>query len=329
MDGSAIGRGNSGKDDYSKLATPAAIETAVDYIGKVLQKDPQFIYGYAALGLINIFSTNYGNLPPNIGYPKAKEYGEKILELDNNSADGHTIIAGYSLFYDWDWDTSEQQLKNALQLNPNHEWSHFLYSNNLIFTGRNSEGILEAKRAMEVDPLSGYFHANLGILYTYSGQFDLAIDHLRLTIEKFPDFYMGHWYLGLAYTFVSKLGEAIEESRKAVELSGGIPIVISYFVVALYVSGKTEEAERLIRALEERTEKEYVPASCFTSYYMLKGDLEKVDRLVDRAIREHDNYLPYLLIHPIKELRYQLNEKKYPDLIKKMKLKERFRDDYS
>jgi len=313
---------------YLKLATPAAIETAVDYIGQILLKDPQFIYGYSALGLMNFFSTNYGNLPPNIGYPKAKEYGEKILEIDNNSADGHACMAGYSLFYDLDWDTSEQQFKQALQLNPNHEWNHFLYSCNLIFTGRNSEGILEAKRAIEVDPLSGYFHANLGVLYTYSGQFDLAIDYLRQTIEKFPDFYMGHWFLGMVYTFVSKLEEAVEESRKATELSGGIPLVISQLVTALYVSGKKEEAGRLIRALEERSEKEYVPAGCFTSYYMLKGDLEKVDRLVDRAIREHDVFLPYLLIHPIKELRYHLNEQKYPDLIKKMRLKERFRDDY-
>jgi len=313
---------------YLKLATPAAIETAVDYIGQILKKDPQFIYGYAALGLMNIFSTNYGNLPPNVGYPKAKEYGDTILEIDNNSADGHGFMAGYSLFYDWDLDTSEQLVKHALQLNPNHEWNHFMYSYNLIFTGRNSEGILEAKRAMELDPLSGYFHASLGIFYTYSGQFDLAIDHLRQTIEKFPDFYMGHWILGIALTFVSKLEEAIEESRKAVELSGGIPIVISTLLHALYGSGKTEDAGHLIRALELRSEKEYVPASCFTNYYMLRGDLEKVDRLVERAILDHDIYLPYLLIHPIKELRYQLNEQKYPELIKKMKLKERFSDDY-
>jgi len=313
---------------YSKLATPAAIETAVDYIGKALQKDPQFIYGYAALGLINAFSTNYGNLPPNIGYPKAKEYGEKILELDNNSAEGHAIIAGYSLFYDWNWDTSEQQFKHALQLNPNHEWNHLLYSQNLIFTGRNSEGILEAKRAMELDPLSGFFHANLGLMYTYSGQFGLAIDHLRQTIEKFPDFYMGHWFLGDAYLCASKPEEAIEKCRKAVELSGGIPMVDSTLAIALYVSGKTEEAGHIIKALELRSEKEYVPASCFTYYYRYKGDFEKLDRLVDRAIHDHDIYLPYLLIHPIKELRYQLDEQKYPDLIKKMKLKERFKEDY-
>jgi len=312
---------------YIKLATPAAIGKAVDYIGQVLQKDPQFIPGYGALGVINITSSFFGNLPPNIGFSKAKEYAEKIFEIDNNAVEGYGLMAGYCLYYDWDWDISEQQFKNALQLNPNREWNHANYAWNLIFTGRYSEGILEAKRAVELDPLSGFFHAELGRKYIYTGQFELAIDHLRQSIEKFPNFYMGHWYLGEAYIYVSKLEEAIEECRKAVELSGAVPFVVSVLAEALYITGRTEEAESLINELEKRSEKEYVAASLFIKHYTLKGEQEKVNRLVDRAIREHDGHLIFLVFHPIKEYRLQLNEQKYADLIKKMKLKEHFKND--
>ena len=309
---------------YIKLATSAEFEKAVDYIGQALQKDPLFIPGYAVLGITNMLSCFFSNLPPNTGFPKAKGYAEKILEIDSRAVYYPGMMAAYFLYYEWDWDTSEQHSKHALQLNPNSEWNHHNYSWNLIFTGRHSEAIMHARRAVELDPLSGMFHAYLGQKYIYTGQFELAIDHLRQSIEKFPDFYMGHWILGIAYTCVSKMEEAVEASRKAVELSGSVPIVVSYLAVALYVSGRTEEAGRLIRELEERSEKEYVAASCFIDHYRLKGDHEKVDRLVERAIREHDVNLILLIFHPIKKYRLQLNEQKYSDLIKKMGLKEYF-----
>jgi len=309
---------------YIKLATPAAIEKAVDYIEQVLQRDPQFILGYNALGIVNMVSSFFGNLPPNIGYPKAKECAEKIREVDSNAPEIPCFMSAFSLYYDWDWDSSEQHFKHALQLNPNYEWPHHNYSWFLVFSDRYSEAILEAKRAMELDPLSGFFHAELGHKYIYTGQFEPAIDHLRQSIEKFPYFYLGHWYLGLAYTCVSMMEEAVEKSRKAVELSGGIPLVVSTLAGALFMAGSTEEAESLMMELEKRSEKEYVSAGCFIDYYRIKGEQEKVDKWVERAIREHDGYLPYLIFHPIKESRLHLNEQKYPDLIKKMGLEQNF-----
>jgi len=312
---------------FIKLSTPATIEKAVDYIGQALQKDPRFIPGYALLGITNMLSCFFSNLPPNIGFPKARGYTEKILEIDDNAVYTPGLIAAYCLYYDWDWDTSERHFEHALQLNPNSEWNHHNYSWNLILTGRYPEAVLEAKRAVEVDPLSGYFHAALGHKYIYTGQFELAIDHLRLSIEKFPDLYVEHQHLGMAYTCVSKMEEAIEEYRKAVELSDGIPMVVSALAGALYATGRTEEADRLIRELEISSEKEYVSASCFIDYYRLKGDQEKVDKWVDRAIREHDVNLFLLIFHPVKKYRLQLNEQKYPGLIKKMRLKEYFKND--
>jgi adenylate cyclase len=312
---------------YIKLATPAAMEKAVEYLEQAKQKDPGFILGYNELGIVNIFSSFFGNLPPNIGYSKAKEYTEKIKAIDSSAPEIPCFLSAFSLYYDWDWDSSESYFKQAIQLNPNYEWPHHNYSWFLIFTGRHSEGMLEAKRALELDPLSGYFHTEMGHKYIYTSQFETAIDQLRKSVEKYPDFYLGHWYLGMAYSCVSKMNEAIEAGRKALELSGGISLVVSFLASAFLMAGSTEEAEELIQSLEKRAETEYISASCLIAYYTLKGDHEKVDSQVDRAIREHDGYLPFLIFHPIKEYRLQLNEQKYADLIKKMKLKEHFKND--
>jgi TolB-like protein/lipoprotein NlpI len=309
---------------YIKLTTPAAIEKAVDYIEQVLRRDPQFILGYNALGIVNMVGSFFGNLPPNIGYPKAKECAKKIREVDSNAPEIPCFMSAFSLYYDWDWDNSEQHFKHALQLNPNYEWPHHNYSWFLVFSGRYSEAILEAKRTLELDPLSGFFHAELGHKYIYTGRFEPAIDHLKQSIEKFPNSYLGHWYLGLAYICVGMMEEAVEKSRKAVELSGGIPLVVSTLAIALFMTGRTEEAESLMMELVKKSENEYVSAGCFIGYYRIKGEQEKVDKWVERAIREHDGYFPFLLFHPIKESRLHLDEQKYPYLIKMIGLKKHF-----
>jgi hypothetical protein len=68
------------------------------------------------------------------------------------------------------------------------------------------------------------------------------VNHLRQSIEKFPDFFLGHWYLGLACICVSMMEEAVEKSRKR------------------------------MMELEKRSEKEYVSAGYFIDYYRIKGE---------------------------------------------------------
>ena len=178
---------------------------------------------------------------------------------------------------------------------------------------------------MELDPLSAYFSAQLGVCYYHANQFEQAVHHLRGTVATFPDFYMGHWTLGNTYRCLLKMDEAIEEYRKAVELSNQVPIVVAFLAWALYETGEEEEAGRLIKGLEKRSEKEYVPETCIYEYYLLAGDHDQAYRWVERAIREHDNYLPLGLIFPVKKYRIP-NEPGYADLIKETGLNRFFQN---
>jgi len=300
-----------------QLVASEGFEKAMEYIGLALQKDPQFAPGYTALGRIYQLGAFFGNMPPNTGYPKAKEYAVKALELDNTSPEAYYIMGMVGTFYDWDWKAAEQNFKYALKLNPNLGWVHVGYSFLLSIMGRYPEAISQAKQAVELDPLSGYFSTILGNAYIYASQFDKAINQLKENISTFPNYYFGHWILGTAYRGASKMDEAIQEYRKAIELSNGIPVVVAFLASALYENGNKEESGRLINSLELRAEKEYVPACSFLIYYLLDGDHEQASRWVERAIREHDGYLPLNLTYPVKE--YQVpREPGYIALMKKL-----------
>ena len=306
-----------------QLLTSEGFEKAMSYLRQTLQMNPKFVPGFTALGETYVMSTQVGNVPPNKAYPQAKEYAEKALSIDIRYPDAHRIKGLVSLYFDWDKDIAEHHLKYALKLNSNNEWGHFSYSRFLSFMGRNTDAIVEAKRAIELDPLSGLFSANLGYVYTYARRFEQAIHHLQQTKTMFPGFYPGYHYLGIAYQCVSRINEAIKEHRKAVELSGGIPIIITFLALVLYKTGNKEESESLIKGLEKRSVKEYVPAMCFIPYYLLKGDHNQAYNWVERAISEHDSMVFDGFIIPIKEYRIP-NEPEYSGLMNNVGLKKFF-----
>jgi Carboxypeptidase regulatory-like domain len=69
----------------------------------------------------------------------------------------------------------------------------------LISTGRVLEGLAEARRAVELDPLSSSVNETLGWALYMVRQYDHSIEHLRRAVEAFPDFIQIYATLGMAY----------------------------------------------------------------------------------------------------------------------------------
>ena len=97
---------------------------------------------------------NEGFLTATEARPKAKAAAEKAVELDDNSAEAHTSLAVFKLFYEYDWPGCEREFRRAFTLNPNYAFAHDQFGMALAFQGRFDEAIAEGKRAVELDPLS-------------------------------------------------------------------------------------------------------------------------------------------------------------------------------
>ncbi|HEY1493918.1 MAG TPA: hypothetical protein VGF49_05215, partial [Candidatus Solibacter sp.] len=85
--------------------------------------------------------------------------------------------------------------------------------------------------------------------------------------------------LGLHQEAVSRLEEAVAVSRA--------PMFIGLLGLAYHVAGRAEDANRLLRELEERRSRgEFVPAMSFLSIYAGARDIPTVRRALAESIAE-------------------------------------------
>jgi serine/threonine-protein kinase len=300
--------------------TPEGIEEAKRYFQEALQKDPNFGLVYVRQAWISIFETYWGNVTPHEAYSKAKEYIQKALEINDALAEAHAVLGHIHAFYDWDWKEAEDELKQALQLDPKNAENHLWYSYYLTVTERHEAAIIEAKQAQDLDPLNSEINANRGLALLHARQYDTAVEELRTALKIDPDYHQSHLFLGYCFFQKSMFEEAIEEFEKSIELSGRAPFQMMVLAIMYYGIGKKVEAEKLFEILKKRSRDEYVPPLCFFYIQQARGETDKAFEWLERACKEHDSFLSWMRVFPI-DLLHIPDEPKYQDLLKKYGLR--------
>jgi TolB-like protein/Tfp pilus assembly protein PilF len=302
-----------------KMSTAKGIDKAEEYFEQALEKDPNYAKAYYGLASVNVSSTVFGRIPPKDAYPKANEYINKALEIDNTLPEAHSMLGIINYNYYWKWKKAELHFKKALQMNPNSSIIHITYSHLLTCTGRHEEAISEAKLAQELDPYSSDITTFLGNAYYYDRQFDKAIKIYKTAVSINPNDYLAH--SGLASVCIEKLKfkKAFSEFNKAFELSDGVPLMVSGQAVLYYMIGRKKKSEKLLEDLKVRRSTEYVPATCFYMIYKVRGEQDLAFEWLERACDEHDSFLPILRITPVDRIRIP-DEPRYKALIKKIGL---------
>ena len=148
----------------------------------------------------------YGAAAPKDSIPQAKAAVKKALELDDTLAEAHASSGRILSGFDFDSMKAITEFERALQLNPNYATAHHWFgAGPLLALGRFDESIVEAKRSIELDPLSMINNADFGNDYYYARRYDEAITQLRKTIEIEPRFYLAHYYLAQALQMKGQL----------------------------------------------------------------------------------------------------------------------------
>ncbi len=100
--------------------TEENLRKAIEYFQSAIREDPAYALAYA--GLADCYnalgSVQIGALPPVEARRRAEEAAVKALELDPALAEAHSAL-GYVKHFNWDWAAAEQEIKRAIELNPN------------------------------------------------------------------------------------------------------------------------------------------------------------------------------------------------------------------
>jgi TolB-like protein/DNA-binding winged helix-turn-helix (wHTH) protein/Flp pilus assembly protein TadD len=232
--------------------TQEGLKKAIGYFNRAITIDPGYAEAYS--GLADAYSIagdwKYGLLPPLDAFPKATAAAAKALALDNSLGEAHASLAFALDLYGWDWDAAETQYKQAIQLDPSYATAHQWYSWHLFMVGRDDDALFELRKAESLDPLSIIIKADVADALCVAHRYDEAVEQSEKALKRDVNFAIGHYELGQALVQKRVYDAAITEFKRAIEISGHSGAFDSYLGYAYAVSGRKEEAIKIINDLE-------------------------------------------------------------------------------
>jgi TolB-like protein/Tfp pilus assembly protein PilF len=277
--------------------TQEGLEKSVEYFQKAIEIDPNYAPAHA--GLADAYGQLWflGDLPPAEGISKAKAAAAKALAINDKLADAHAALGWYLFAFDWDWSAAERELKLATHLNPSYSTAHRLYTEYLWSQGRFDEALSEAKRAVELDPLSLGPSSHIATTFYFARQYDRAIAQQRKTLELDPNFPYSHANIGESLDQEHMFTEAIAEFRKALALERN-PKYLAWLGHAYAASGRRDDALQVLSELKATSNQRYVPSYDVALVYAGLGDEDQAIGWLNRAYEEHSRGLCWIKVEP-------------------------------
>ena len=274
--------------------TADGLKVALAYFNQAIEEDPKYAQAYSGLAdtYVLLGDWEYEVLSPDEAFPKAKAAAIRALELDNTLSDAHTSLASLGMF-DWDWQSAGVEFRRAIELNPSYATAHQWYAWHLNLLGRKSEAIAEMRKAESLDPLSLIISADMADVLLVVRLYDESIQESRKTLEMDPNFAVAHFELGEAYAQKRMYSEAIAELQRAIALSGGSTTFTSNLAYAYAVSGRRNEALKIMNDLKTRSSRN--PSEIALIYVGL-DEKDQAVKWLEKAYDEHFN--PSILLRP-------------------------------
>jgi adenylate cyclase len=294
------------------------LREAIEYFEQASIIDPNYALAYAGIADCYNFIAAFGiaAVPPKEAMPQAKAAAIKALEIDETLAEAYASLAFTNLYYDWDWQNGEKELKRAIQLNPNYIPAYQWYSHLLMAAGRTHEAITAAKTAVELDVLYLPSNLNLGWQLYYGGRYDEAVTQMQKTLELEPNFAQARWILGLILEQKKNFAEAIVEFQKAASLSENAPVYRAALGHCYAAWGKENEAKDILSNLIDQSTRMYVPPFWIAMIYVALNEKESAHEWLDRAYLERSGGIVWIKKEPkLESLRH---DTKFEDLVRKV-----------
>jgi hypothetical protein len=284
---------------------------ALEYFQQAIQKDPGFARGY--LGIAQAY--NDLGFIEEMGAVEAfsnqKAFARKALELDGSLAEAHVALADALYRGDWDWAGAERELNLALELNPNSELAHHTYSRYFRLLGRNQESIAEARRAVEINPLSAGSYLMLGMAYYSDRRYDEALPQFQKVQEITPQM-SPHGELGSVYREKGMYKEALGQ---LLQLPAG-PLKLGELGDTYARMGNKAAAQAAIQKLVDSSAKNPVGTFEVAVVYAGLGEKDRAFEWLQSAYKVHDSEMCYLKSDP--RLDPLHSDPRFQDLLRRM-----------
>src|SRR6185503_1833519 len=166
----------------------ASVPAGLDLLRAAVELDPGYALAWAGIADALTVLAYSGAARGSESKTQAMAAAKRSIELDPRSAVGHTALACATLLYENNRAMAKQEFERALELNPSYGMGRCWYANFYLNWARGDfeQAIVEARRALDSDPLSAYISMNLGVCLFTAGRLDEAIDACSRAIQLDP-----------------------------------------------------------------------------------------------------------------------------------------------
>ena len=313
-----------GRYELFKL-TPASIAKAKQFFEAALVQDREFALAYCGLAQLFWYIGFWGFAPSRETDPVGRFYALRAIEIGGTLAEGYALLSYYPKrrFYNeplcyYDWAASLKDVVRARETNPSSPLVQVRYAIVLMVLGRVEEAAAELDHGLESDPLSLEMRLWLVHILCMLRQSERALTEALRLVELEPEHFAAYFALGYAYMAGQRYEDSAAAFRKAVNLSGGLPLMLGWFGLALGLGGKTTEARDVLDRLSAMSSQRYVPPTSFAWTYLGLGQVDEAFTWLDRAVDAPDRMMSPIKTYPFLDpLR---SDPRFETLIEKMNL---------
>jgi serine/threonine-protein kinase len=268
----------------------ASVPTGLDLLRKAVEVDPGYSLAWAGIADAFTVLAYSGAVRGSETKPHAMAAAARSIELDPRSAAGHNALACATLLYENDRTGAGKEFERALELSPSYVMARCWYA--LLYfqwaCGKFEQGIAEARRALDIDPLSSYVTMTLAACLCTAGRLDEAIETGRRAVQQDPESFVAHWMFGVSLGTAGRFEEAVVTLERAAGMSGRHTLAITSLAGVFGQWGKRSEAAALHRELMDRASRGYISAAHLAITAEAAGQREEAIAFARRAWDERE-----------------------------------------
>jgi TolB-like protein/Tfp pilus assembly protein PilF len=303
---------------YNTRLTAEDKRTATTYFERAIAEDPDYAPAYVGLAhsYVGLWALS-DDTPAKDIVPKIRAAASKALELDNTLGEAYLDLA-LTFESDYEWMAADRELKKGLELSPGAVNLHLSYVNHLMRIGEPGKALIEAKTALNLDPMSANSLAAVARALYQTRRYDEALDVYRKAIALDPSFGFAHRGVGEVDLQKGLYAPALKELESARQLmeKNALSTTTGRLGYAYAVSGNFESARQIMSELTQgsQTSGRALPIA---EVFIGLGDKQRAFEWLKKAIDQGDISL-YLKTDPLYDtLR---GDSRFDDLLLRMKL---------
>ena len=280
--------------------TPQGLAKAKRCYEEAIARDPQFALAYDGIGEFYWWTGFFGYVPPKQASFSGMGAVLRAIEIDPSLGETRALLAQFRQKIDYNWPEVRREMDVAKGLDPSSVLVGMRHAiSYLLPHARLEEAIREAERGLEFDPLFWLSRIWLSVFLWVARDYDRGLREVRFTEELGPDNFIAQFMVANILRDSGKPEEAIAPQRRAVELSGGLPQMLSWLGLTLARAGATDEARSLLQRIQAAAAQTYVSATSFVWVSLGLGAVDEAFVWMERAIDERDSMIIPIKTYPV------------------------------